>query len=113
MEKTLPSGSAVPMYPGKSFIPGVMKKVCARGELRVRNPHDLRHTYATIMLMAHQSPAYVQQQLGHSSITTTVDVYGHWIQGEGRKNLEEALMGTVPNEGENRIFSHIGKTEGL
>ena len=60
--------------------------------LRVRNPHDLRHAYATILLMAHQSPAYVQKQLGHSSIKTTVDIYGHWISGEGRGGLDDALV---------------------
>lgn len=29
------------------------------------NPHDLRHTYATLLLIAHQSPGYVQKLLGH------------------------------------------------
>jgi len=75
----------------------IMKKVCRSAGLRVRNPHDLRHTYATIMLMAHQSPAYVQKQLGHSSISMTVDVYGHWISGQGRDGLEDALSGGVRN----------------
>jgi integrase len=39
------------------------------------------------------SPAYVQRQLGHSSISITVDIYGHWIPGEGRAGLEDALAG--------------------
>ncbi|WP_280173696.1 tyrosine-type recombinase/integrase [Desulfatibacillum alkenivorans] len=73
-------------------IQGLMKKVCRKAKLKMRNPHDLRHTYATIMLMAHQSPAYVQRQMGHSSFQITVDVYGHWIPGEGRRQLDEALM---------------------
>jgi integrase len=72
-------------------VQGLVKRVCTGAKLRVRNPHDLRHTYATILLMAHQSPAYVQRQLGHSSISITVDVYGHWIPGMGREGLEEAL----------------------
>jgi integrase len=55
------------------------------------SPHDLRHTYATILLMAHISPAYVQKQLGHHSISMTVDIYGHWIPGEGRERLDNAL----------------------
>ena len=38
------------------------------------------------------SPAYVQKQLGHSSIQITVDIYGHWMPGEGRQDLEEALL---------------------
>ena len=59
--------------------------------LRTRSPHDLRHTYATTLLMAHISPAYVQKQLGHHCISMTVDIYCHWIPGEGRERLGKAL----------------------
>jgi integrase len=58
---------------------------------RRQNPHDLRHTYATILLVAGVSPAYVQKQLGPSSISMTVDIYGHWVPVEGRAGLETAL----------------------
>ncbi len=44
--------------------------------------------------MEHYSPAYVQKQLGHHSIEMTVDIYGHWIPGEGKKDLDHALRGT-------------------
>ena len=74
-------------------VQDIVKKVCKGTGLRCRNPHDLRHTYASILLMSHQSPAYVQKQLGHSSIAITVDIYGHWISGEGRFGLENALRG--------------------
>jgi integrase len=94
-------------------IQEIMKKVCRKAGLRIRNPHDLRHTYATTLLMAHQSPAYVKEQLGHSSIAITVDIYGHWFPGEGRYGLEEALVGPVPNRGEKCIKMHIQKTKGL
>jgi integrase len=57
---------------------------------------NLRHTYASILLMANKSPAYVKEQLGHSSIAITVDIYGHWIPGKGREGLDEALLGGVP-----------------
>ena len=93
-------------------IQTTLKKVCKLAGLRVRNPHDLRYTYATILLMAHQSPAYVQRQLGHSSIKTTVDIYGHWISGDGRGGLDEALGGKIERKRDaKRIFSHIGKTK--
>ena len=87
-------------------VQGMMKKVCKVAGLAPRNPHDLRHTYATLLLMAHQSPGYVQKQLGHSSISITMDIYCHWIPGEGRGGLEEALGGekVVPNRVRN---SHI------
>ena len=75
--------------------------------------HDLRHTYATLLLMAHQSPGYVQQQLGHSSISITMDIYCHWIPGEGRCGLEDALLGPenlAPNRVPNlHIFAYHKK----
>ena len=67
-------------------------KVCRTAGLRRRHPHDLRHTYASILLMSNKSPAYVQKQLGHHSIQTTVDIYGHWVPGQGRDNLDEAFI---------------------
>ncbi len=69
-----------------------MRKVCIKAKIDIRTPHDLRHTYASWLLMAHQSPMYVKEQLGHSSIDITVDIYGHWFSGQGRNGLEEALQ---------------------
>jgi integrase len=43
-------------------------------------PHCLRHTYASLLLQDGVSPAYVQEQLGHSSIKLTVDTYGRWLR---------------------------------
>src|SRR5262249_4025876 len=40
------------------------------------SPHDLRHSYATILIEEGCTPAYVQQQLGHASIQLTIDTYG-------------------------------------
>jgi integrase len=39
--------------------------------------HDLRHTAATIMLSAGTPAVIVSQKIGHSSIATTADIYGH------------------------------------
>lgn len=39
--------------------------------------HDLRHTAATLWLAAGKSIYFVQQQLGHADIQTTIDLYGH------------------------------------
>ena len=47
------------------------------------------------MIMARQSPGYVQKQLGHTSIAITMDIYCHWIPGEGRSGVEAVLMGEV------------------
>jgi len=41
--------------------------------------HDLRHTHATLALAAGIHPKVVQERLGHSSITMTLDLYSHAI----------------------------------
>lgn len=43
--------------------------------------HDLRHTCATILLMADKHPKYVQKLLGHANISITLDTYSPVIEG--------------------------------
>ncbi len=81
------------------MVQRAMQRACISARLRAHNPHDLRHTYATMLLMDHYSPAYVQKQLGHSSISITVDIYGHWIPGEGKKDLTKTLRGPKARPG--------------
>ena len=88
-----PQESGGPWPYSQRKVQMLVKRVCGAAGLRVRHPHDLRHSYATMLLMDHQSPGYVQKQLGHSSISITMDVYCHWIPGEGRGGLEAALGG--------------------
>jgi integrase len=39
--------------------------------------HDLRHFFASMLIAQGESPKYVCDQLGHSSVQITFDVYGH------------------------------------
>jgi integrase len=59
----------------------------ATGFRRIRF-HDLRHTYASLLIQNGESLAYVQKQLGHSSVQVTVDVYGHLIPGANRSAVD-------------------------
>jgi integrase len=43
--------------------------------------HDLRHTAASLLLAAGEHPKVVQETLGHSSITLTMDTYSHVLPG--------------------------------
>ncbi len=43
--------------------------------------HDLRHTFASLLISQGESLAYVRDQMGHSSIQVTVDTYGHLVPG--------------------------------
>jgi integrase len=43
--------------------------------------HDLRHAHATILLQQGVNPKIVQERLGHSSVSTTLDIYSHVLPG--------------------------------
>ena len=56
--------------------------------------HDLRHTHATLMLLAGGHPKIVSEMLGHSSVAFTLDVYSHVVGGwqkAAMKRLDEVL----------------------
>jgi integrase len=91
------------------MVQRAMQRVCKAARLRVRNLHDLRRSYATALLMDHCSPAYVQKQLGHSSISITVDIYGHWIPGEGKKDLTATLRGPKARPGQTLTVAAQGR----
>lgn len=52
-------------------------KLLSRAGVRQVRRHDARHTAATLLLGSGAGLANVQKVLGHSTISTTVDVYGH------------------------------------
>jgi integrase len=43
--------------------------------------HDLGHSFGSLLIQDGASLAYVKDQMGHSSIQITVDIYGHLIPG--------------------------------
>jgi integrase len=60
-------------------------------------PYDLRHTFATLMLEQGENPKVVQDALGHSRITHTMDTYSHVspnIQREAFGRLGERIKGS-------------------
>jgi integrase len=55
--------------------------VLAKAGIRKIRLHDLRHTFGSLLIQAGASIVYVKEQMGHSSIQVTVDIYGHLIPG--------------------------------
>ncbi|AZR74809.1 hypothetical protein BBF96_03235 [Anoxybacter fermentans] len=51
--------------------------------------HDLRHTHATMMLQAGISHKEAAERLGHSTITTTVDLYTHVTEPLKRRVVDK------------------------
>ena len=44
---------------------------------KLRGPHGLRHTWATLALQSGVHPKVVSDRLGHSTIAVTIDTYSH------------------------------------
>ncbi len=66
---------------GTNLLGRYFKPLLQRADLPAVRLHDLRHTCATILLMAGKHPKYVQELLGHVSISITLDTYSHVIEG--------------------------------
>lgn len=58
--------------------------------------HDLRHTFASLLLENDTEGKVIQELLGHSSISTTMDIYSHISMGQKQKSVEklENIVGT-------------------
>jgi integrase len=67
----------------RHFLPALR-----RAKVRQVRFHDLRHTNVALRIEQGQNIKYIQNQLGHASIQTTLDRYGHLIKDV---NSEQAL----------------------
>jgi hypothetical protein len=68
-----------------------------RAGLPINRFHLLRHTNASLKIEAGQNIKYIQSQLGHSSIQTTMDIYGHLmkpVNNEEAVKLRATLFGS-------------------
>ncbi len=60
--------------------------------------HDLRHTFASLMLLRGAKHKVISEALGHSSVAFTMDVYSHIIEGmqeDSMALLDEVLPAGV------------------
>lgn len=67
---------------------------CRKAGITAR-PYDLRHTFASLRAQQGIPPHALKEWMGHSSITTTMNVYSHVYQEDkGLEALVERLYGT-------------------
>jgi integrase len=72
------------------------KVILKRIGLTGKRIHDMRHTYAVLLLSRGASINYIKDQMGHSSIKTTSDFYSRFIPGSNRQivsTLDDPLSG--------------------
>ena len=96
-----------------SQIRKAMVAIARKADVRVRpRPvHMLRHTFASLLIQQGESLVYVKEQLGHSSIQVTVDIYGHLIPGGNRQavdRLDDDFDATPAQPGIANVVSRVG-----
>lgn len=64
-------------YFGKHALRGEMKRVTGKAGLPEIRVHDMRHSHAALLINMGINMKELQRRLGHKSIRTTMDTYGH------------------------------------
>jgi len=89
---------------GKPIDPGVLSHnfagITKKAGLENVRFHDLRHTFASLMLLRGAKPKVISEALGHASVAFTMDVYSHII--EGMQSDAMALLDQVLPSGVSR-----------
>lgn len=82
--------------------------IMAEAEVPKLTLYGLRHTCATLLLMAGENPKVVADRLGHSSVKQTLDTYSHvlpHIQSRATDKLNLLLRGGLPVEQDQKFIN--------
>jgi integrase len=79
-----PNESGEPMNYSNMMNRYFKKALIKAGISKIRF-HDLRHTYASLMIQQGENIKYIQTQLGHSSPTVTLNVYAHLMKEQNQE----------------------------
>ena len=84
----------VPIY--QDVLDNRFHMILDKAELPHFRVHDLRHTFATMMLKQDVHAKIVQEILGHSNISVTLDTYSHVLPGmkeDSMKKIQAIVAG--------------------
>lgn len=81
-----------------NFSQRTFKPLLTRAGLRKIRFHDMPHPYGSLLIQAGASLAYVRDQMGHSSIQVTVDIYGHLVPGANISFVDRLDSGGSPQQ---------------
>lgn len=64
--------------------------VLDKAGLHRRGPHQMRHTFGSLLVNAGEPITYVSRQMGHKDSSITLRVYVRWmVDGTGRKGVDK------------------------
>ncbi|MFC1938525.1 tyrosine-type recombinase/integrase [Chloroflexota bacterium] len=106
-------------FEGKPLDPSVLShdfaRIVKRAGLENVRFHDLRHTFASLMLLRGAKPKVISEALGHASVAFTMDTYSHIIEGmqeDAMALLDEVLQAGVSRKNNANLTPNLPKTGG-
>ncbi|EGO8185741.1 site-specific integrase [Enterococcus faecalis] len=66
-------------HPSSDYYSKQIKKIIKKNNLNLKpiRLHDFRHSHVALLIHNNEKNTTIKERLGHSSITTTIDTYGH------------------------------------
>ncbi|WP_246215514.1 tyrosine-type recombinase/integrase [Listeria valentina] len=61
----------------ENFSTKKIQKICKRTNLTPIRLHDFRHSHVALLINNNEDTVTIKERMGHASITTTIDTYGH------------------------------------
>jgi len=100
LDLVYPSDAGTPLNKN-NMVQRHFEPALRRAGLRKIRFHDLRHTYASLLIDQGEHPKYIQSQMGHSSITVTMDTYGHLMNTVNRESANRLDLAVFEKNGDN------------
>jgi integrase len=81
----------------ESNVRKAFNQILDKAELHRRGPHQMRHTYGSLLINVGEPVTYVSRQLGHKDSAITLKVYARWLQDDSRRRGVDRLDETQPS----------------
>lgn len=80
-----------PLFPGltANSMRSAMRLACEKAGVPTYTPHDLRHRYTSLLVMAGVPAPLVGRIVGHRRVSVTLDTYSHVLLDEPPERLAE------------------------
>jgi integrase len=82
-----------------NLAPRTLKPALRKAGIRDLRWHDLRHTFASLLIAGGANITFVSRQLGHSSSQITLSVYAHLLdreeQAQRTREMLQQMLGSV------------------
>lgn len=79
-------------HPSRDFFSRRIKRIIKEKNIPIEpiRLHDFRHSHVALLIHNGEEPTAIKERLGHASITTTIDTYGHLYPNK-QKSMSDKL----------------------